>query len=142
MVVVNLYIKTYFESKGIIHRLSCPKTPKQNGLAKCYHRQVIDIGLMFTAHSSIPSQFWIATFYIVVYLFNWLPTSIIQGQSPYEVLFQHLPSYSFLKIFCYTCYPYLTLLVDQNLINSIWYVFLGYSLNNKGYLNFDLKNGR
>lgn len=50
---LNHSLMSYFISHGIIHCLSCPGTPKQNGMAEQRHRHIIDIDLILMAHSSL-----------------------------------------------------------------------------------------
>ncbi|KAG8488706.1 hypothetical protein CXB51_016682 [Gossypium anomalum] len=84
---------------GIQHRISCPHTSEQNGVAERKHRQVVDMGLTLLAQASIPLQFWSYAFAHAVHLSNRLPTPILQQCSPYEKFYNLKPSYSQLKVF-------------------------------------------
>lgn len=105
----NHTLKDYFSSHIIPHRLSCPRAPEKNGIAKRQHRHVAKTSLTLLAHSSVPSQFWTATFHTVVYLINRLPTSVLHNKSPYELVHGSCSSYTSLKVFSCACYPHLTL---------------------------------
>jgi len=61
--------KHYLLTKGIIHQMSCPYTPKQNGLVERKHRHILEttITLFQTAH--LPSKFWVM---LVLLPFIWL----------------------------------------------------------------------
>jgi len=53
---LNHSFKQYFLTKGIVHHISCPYTPEQNGLAERKHRHILEtaITLLQTAH--LPSK--------------------------------------------------------------------------------------
>lgn len=54
---VNQSLKDYFTSKYIIHHISCPGIPTQNGLAELHHRHIVETGLTLMAHSLVPPKF-------------------------------------------------------------------------------------
>lgn len=88
---VNSVFKTCFQSNGITHRLSCPGTPEQNGMAERRHRQIVEIALTLMAHASVPHQYWAVTFQTATFLINRLPTSILNKKSPHEMLLEYNP---------------------------------------------------
>jgi hypothetical protein len=47
-------LNTYLKFVGIHHRVSCPHTHKQNGVAERKHRHIVEIGLALLAHSTLP----------------------------------------------------------------------------------------
>ncbi|KAG8486151.1 hypothetical protein CXB51_019512 [Gossypium anomalum] len=67
---------------GIQHRVTCPHTLKQNGVAEKKHRQIVDMGLTLLAQATLPFKFWSYAFTHGVHLVNRLPTPILQKQSP------------------------------------------------------------
>ena len=50
-------LKTYFEQNGIIHRLSCPHTSKQNDIIERKHRHIVELGLTVLAQASLPLKY-------------------------------------------------------------------------------------
>ncbi|KAG8472240.1 hypothetical protein CXB51_034481 [Gossypium anomalum] len=84
---------------GIQHRVTCPHTSEQNGVAERKQQ---------------------------------LPTPVLHNQSPYEMLYQVRPSYSYLRVFGCACYPCLRPYHRHNLeFQSSQYVFLGVVSNQK-----------
>jgi len=61
--------------------------------------------LLHTAH--MPHNLWVEAFCTAISLINRLPTPILQGTSPYKLLFGVSPDYTFLRVFGCICYPYL-----------------------------------
>ncbi|KAA3483629.1 Retrovirus-related Pol polyprotein from transposon TNT 1-94 [Gossypium australe] len=84
---------------GIHHRLSYPHISKQNGLVERKHRHIVDTGLTLLSQANMPMHLWAHAFISVVYIINRLPTSVLTGRSPYEVLHKTVPSYMHLKVF-------------------------------------------
>ena len=71
-------------------------------------------------------------------LINRLPTPLLENKSPYEILFQRLPDYSFLKPFGCACFPnFVATSANKLQPRSVECVFLGYAPQTKGYRCFD-----
>ena len=129
---------SFFTSNGILHRLTCPYTSQQNGVAERKHRHVMDIGLSLLAQSRLPSSFWVDAFLTAIFLINHLPTPILNHESPYSKLFQRSPDYSQLRSFGCVCYPLLRPYSSHKLaFRSKICLFLGYSSHHKGYHCYD-----
>ena len=127
-------LKTYFEQNGIIHRLSCPHTSKQNGIIERKHRHIVELGLTLLAQASLPLKYWPDAFSTAVFLINRLPTEVLKQKCPYEFLFNSKPNYSQLKVFGCLCFPHLRPYNKHKLdFRSSPCTFLGYSSKHKGY---------
>ncbi|KAG8491206.1 hypothetical protein CXB51_014365 [Gossypium anomalum] len=99
-----------FADHSIIHRLSCPHTSEQNGVAERKHRHIVETGLTL------------------------LPTLVLQGQSPYQKLYGCAPTYDHLWVFGCCCFLYLRPFQLHKLdFRSQACTFLGYSSQHKGY---------
>jgi transposase InsO family protein len=49
--------KDYLSQSGILHRLSCPHTSQQNGIAERKHRHIVEVGLTLLAQSGLSPKF-------------------------------------------------------------------------------------
>jgi len=137
---INTVLQNHFAAHGIIHRLSCPGTPEQNGLAERRHRHVVDTGRTLMAHASVPIKYWSAAFRTAVFLINRLPSSAIKYKSPHELVFGSSPSLDFLRVFGCSL---LSLFGRSKLdYKSVCCVFIGYSANHKGYYCLEPHSGR
>ena len=140
---VNIPTSTLCNSLGIHHRLSCPHTPEQNGLAERKHRHISEMARTLLLSGHVPLNLWVEAVSTAVYLINRLPTPILQWDSPFSRLFGYSPCYSDLRVFGCACYPHLGAYVTNKLLpRSIECVFLGYSARHKGYRCLDPDTGR
>lgn len=77
-----------------------------------------------------------------MYLINWLPTIILNGKTPYELLYHTQPSLNHLRVFGCLCYA--TTLVHGNKFSASAKpaAHLGYSETQKGYKLLDLSTNQ
>ena len=127
-------LSKYLTQQGISHRISCPHTPAQNGTAERKHRHIVETALSLLRHASVPLKFWDEAVSTAVYLINWLPTSILQNRSPYQLIHNREPTYSLLKSFGCSCYPCLRPYASTK-FDSLFErcIFLGYNKFHLGY---------
>ncbi|KAG8500677.1 hypothetical protein CXB51_002847 [Gossypium anomalum] len=123
-----------FANQGIIHRVSCPHTSEQNGVAERKHRHIVETGLTLLAQANLPMDYWGYAFCSAVHLINRLPTSVLDGKTPFQSLFGRAPTYDHLRVFGCCCFLYLSPFAKHKLkFRSQPSTFLGYSLRHKGY---------
>ncbi|KAG8492772.1 hypothetical protein CXB51_010240 [Gossypium anomalum] len=119
---------------GIPHRITCPHTSEQNGVAECKHRHIVETGLTLLAQANLPMVYWGYAFCTAVHLINRLPTPVLGGKTPYQCLFGSIPTYDHLRVFGCYFFPYLRPFIKHKLdFRSQPSTFLGYSSQHKGY---------
>jgi hypothetical protein len=119
--------------------MSCPYTSPQNGKAECIIHSVNNVIRTLLIQSSLLGHYWAEGLHTATYLLNHLPTTAIQAAYPHLALFGSAPSYEHLRIFGCTCYPNTTVTAPYKLSPcSTRCVFLGYSVDHKGYRCLDL----
>jgi hypothetical protein len=130
--------KLYLSQNGIFHRLTCPHTSQQNGIAERKHRHIVELGLTLLAQLGLPSKHWVDSFLTSVYLINRLPTPVLKNASPFSKLFGTPPKYSALKSFGCLCFPLLRPYTTHKLsFRSKPCIFIGYCASQRGYRCFD-----
>ena len=130
--------KTHLRNSSIHHQLSCPYTPAQNGRTERKHRHVTETGLALFFHSHLSSRFWVDAFSTAAYIINRLPTPLLGGKSPFELLYGYTPHYDNFHPFGCCVYPYLRDYMPNKLSpRSIPCIFLGYSSAHKGFRCLD-----
>ncbi|KAM6542216.1 hypothetical protein CsatB_006663 [Cannabis sativa] len=92
------------------------------------------MGLTLLAQAKMPLKYWSDAFQTSVYLINRLPTVVLKGKSPFEVLYSKVPDYKFLKVFGSACFPCLRPYQTHKFqYHSVKCLNLGYSEVHKGY---------
>ena len=133
----------HFKEQGIIHRISCPHSPAQNGTTERKHRHIVETTLSLMHHASLPHQFWDEAVCTSVYLINCLPTPNLDKKSPFYLVHHQEPDYKLLKSFGCACYPCLHSYTISKLdTRSERCIFLGYSAFHHGYRCLSLTSGR
>ena len=71
----------------IIHQSSCPDTPSQNGVAKRKNWHLLEIAraLLFQMH--VLKTFWADAVSTACFFINRIPSSVLNSEIPYRVLF-------------------------------------------------------
>lgn len=140
---MSLRFQSLLKTSGIMHQISCPYTPEQNGCAERKHRHLVETGLTLLFNASMPLKYWADAFATATYLINRHPMKQLQLTSPWQKLFKLPPAYSSLRVFGCACYPWLRPYTPHKLDpRSKRCVFLGYTLNHKGYKCLDITTGR
>ena len=135
---ISKEFKSYLSTCGILHQLSCPYTPQQNGLVERKHRHIIETTITLLSKASLPFQFWSYAVQLAIFLINLLPIATLQFHSPYFLLYHSQPDLHQLRIFGCACYPLLRPYTSHKLEpRTKECIFLGYSSVSKGYLCFD-----
>uniref|UniRef100_A0A2N9J940 Integrase catalytic domain-containing protein n=1 Tax=Fagus sylvatica TaxID=28930 RepID=A0A2N9J940_FAGSY len=125
--------------KGILHQLTCPQTPEQNGVAERKNRHIMSIVRCLLCGMHVPKSYWHMAVLTAVYLMNRTPSRVLHGTAPLQflkpdcALFQILP-----RVFGCTCFVQNRSPTRTKLDNkSIRCIFLGYSTMSKAYRCYD-----
>ena len=101
----NTAFHNFFSSNGIVVRFSCPHTSQQNGRSKRMIRTINNSIRTLLFQARLSPTYWVEALHTAVHLLNILPSSSIQNQVPYTLLYHKKPSYHHLKTFGCLCFP-------------------------------------
>ncbi|KAK2993459.1 hypothetical protein RJ640_005153 [Escallonia rubra] len=127
--------QNYMNQHGILHQSSCTDTPAQNGVAERKNRHLLETARALLFQMKVPKPFWADAISTACFLINRMPSTVLNGDVPYSVLFPTKPLFPVEpRIFGSTCFvrdvrPHLTKLDPK----ALKCVFLGYSRLQKGY---------
>lgn len=94
-----MVLTLFFRQQGIQHQTSCVDTPKQNGRVERKHRHILNVAHALLFQANLPVTFWGESILTAAYLINRTPTLLLQGQTPYSLLYGIAPSYEDLRTF-------------------------------------------
>ncbi|GJV26785.1 ribonuclease H-like domain-containing protein [Tanacetum coccineum] len=135
---VNQYVNKFCADKGVIHQTCCAYTPQQNGIAERKHRHLLNVARSLMFQGGIPLRMWSECILTATYLINRLPSSMLNGKSPYEMIYRKCPSLSHLRFFGCLCFATLINSSDKFGSRSKKWVLIGYSSVKKGYRLYSL----
>jgi len=94
----------FFATTGITHQTSCVETPQQNGVVERKHKHLLEVSRALLFQAALPLRFWGEYVLTATHIINRMPTKILKGKTPYEVLHGSPPAYNHLKVFGCLCF--------------------------------------
>lgn len=95
----NSQVVDILQSLGILHQSSCTYVPQQNGVVERKHRHILGIARSLRFQSGLPVRFWGECAHTSIHLINRLPSTVLEGKTPYELLYHAPPPLAHLRIF-------------------------------------------
>ncbi|KAL4323650.1 hypothetical protein GQ457_11G006340 [Hibiscus cannabinus] len=130
----ELRFSELFSTLGILHQFSCVETPQQNSVVERKHQHLLAVARALFFQARVPTRFWGDCVLTATYVINRLPSKVLDGKSPYELLNSCMPSYSHLKVFGCLCFvSTLKASRDKFTERALAGVFIGYAPGTKGY---------
>ncbi|GJT58849.1 retrovirus-related pol polyprotein from transposon TNT 1-94 [Tanacetum coccineum] len=129
---VNKDLTDYYESVGITHEKTVPRTPQQNGVVERRNRTLVEAARTMLIFSKAPLFLWHSCATAVTPKTE--PYTSLYNKTPYELVHDKKPDLSFLRIFGALCYP----TNDSEDLGKLKAkadigFFVGYAPNRKGY---------
>ncbi|KAK8952168.1 hypothetical protein KSP39_PZI004103 [Platanthera zijinensis] len=131
----SLLMQEFYQSEGIRHTFSAPRTPQQNGVAERKNRTLIESATTLLTDAHLPLSFWVEAVNTSNYVLNRSLIHKLKGKTPYELLKGKKPKVDYFKNFGCICYIHNN---DKKYIAKFQAkadegVFLGYSMISKAY---------
>jgi hypothetical protein len=81
---INKAFSRYLSEHGIIHQLTIPYCPQQNGVAERFNQTLINMARCMLIGSNLPTAFWGESTITASYILNHCPSSALHFKSPLE----------------------------------------------------------
>ncbi|CAI7903208.1 unnamed protein product [Closterium sp. NIES-54] len=135
----------FLDGKGIIHDLTCPYTPEQNGMAEREMCSIVEAVRTMLLHMGVQHHWWHLALAQAVWVRNRVEhASLPSGVTPYELAFRRKPDVSMVRVWgCMLQY-----MVPQSqrrgklVPKARWGLHLGVSAASKGWTVLDLESNR
>ncbi|CAI7840432.1 unnamed protein product [Closterium sp. NIES-53] len=89
----------FLNEKGIIHDLTCPFTPEQNGMAEREMRSIVEAVWMMLLHMGVQHHWWHLALSQAVWVRNLVENASLPScVTPYELVFRHKPDVSMVRV--------------------------------------------
>ena len=103
---INSQLNEFYSNHGILLHTSCVGTPQQNGRVEHKHRNILEVARALRLQASLPLDFWGECVQAAIFLINRTPTTLLNGKSPFDILFGSSPDLSILRTFGCLCYAH------------------------------------
>lgn len=103
---VNKRMQSYFKDKGIIHQLTAPYTPEQNGVAERKNRSLMEMARCMLYDADMNIKFWAEAVNNANYIQNRLSSAAVRV-TPYELWFGKSPNLSHVHVFGAVAYVHI-----------------------------------
>lgn len=135
---------TYFDSTDILHQSSCVDTPCLNGVAERKTRHLFETARVLLFQKKVPNKFWVDAISTTCFLINHMPSTVLNGDIPYNVLFPNKSLFSLEpRVFDSTCYVHdVRPHVIKLDFKALKCAFLGYPHLQKRYQCYSLQLNR
>jgi transposase InsO family protein len=132
----------WLESKGVIHEVTAPYTPEQNGKAERAVRTIKEGARTMLIDSCLKPKYWAAAVRNFVYVRNRTLTQVSKKKTPFELFYGTVPKVDHLRVFGCVAYAQI-----PSKHQSTWHpkttkcVMIGHAQDDeeptKGYLLYD-----
>lgn len=129
----NKRMNFFLAQNGIVHQSSTVYTPQQNGVVERKHRHLLNVARSLMFQGGVPLRFWSEAVSTATYLINRTPSSILDGKSPFELIYGSVPNLKHLRTFGCLCFTTRLNVTDKFAVKSDKCVLIGFSNVKKAY---------
>jgi transposase InsO family protein len=140
---VNQQMSNFLKVNGIIHQISIPYNPQQNGLSERVNRTVVEKARTMLQDAGMSRAYWGEAVSTAIYLKNHSPTTALNNKIPEEVWTGKKVNLAHLRVF--GCRAHVLIPKEKRTKldpKTETCVFVGYSEQHKGYRLINPRNPR
>src|SRR5260221_2237072 len=132
----------FLRDNGIHSRNSVPHVHQQNGRAERFNRTLMDKAQAMRLDTCLPPSWWEFVVNTATHLYNHTPVRRLNWRTPYELVYNEVPSIGHLHVFGCGAYVHIPADVRKDKLapRGELMIFLGYPDGVKGYLFMRLPN--
>ncbi|GJW89161.1 retrovirus-related pol polyprotein from transposon TNT 1-94 [Tanacetum coccineum] len=135
---VNKTLYDYYESVGIFHQKTVPRTPQQNGVVERQNQTLVEAARTMLIFSKAPMFLWAEAVATACYTQNRSLIHTRHDKTPYELVHNKKPDLTFFRVFGALCYP----TNDSENLGKLQPradigIFIGYAPSRKGYIIYN-----
>lgn len=117
-------------------------TPQQNRRVERKHMHILNSACALRFQVNLPVEFWDFCALTAAYLINRTPTKLLQGKTPFEMIYHRSPPMDHLRVFGCVCYVHNQKhRGDKFESRSNQSIFIGYPFAKKGWRVYNLETG-
>ncbi|GJV18632.1 retrovirus-related pol polyprotein from transposon TNT 1-94 [Tanacetum coccineum] len=135
---VNQVLTEYYESVGIFHQKSVPRTPQQNGVVERQNHTLVEAAETMLIFFKSPMFLWAEVVATACYTQNRSLIHTRHNKTLYELVHDKKPDLTFFRVFGALCYP----TNDSEDLGQLQPtadigIFVGYAPSRKGYIIYN-----
>ena len=89
---MNQNLSNFLKDNDVVHELTCVDLPQQNGVAERKNRHLLEVARALLFQMFIPKSYWGEVVLTATYLINRLPSRVLNGVSPTQLMTTFYPS--------------------------------------------------
>jgi len=97
--LVNKKVKSWAAQKGITIKTTAPHSPSQHGAVEHFNWTILELACAMLIAKNLPTFLWDKAVADTIYLWNQVPTWVLQGMTPYKAWNGKKPDISHLREF-------------------------------------------
>ena len=138
---VGKAMQQYLDEQGILHNLTTPYTPQQNGRAERLNRTLVELARTILHHAGLDNGFWGAAVTYANWVRNRMGSKCLGGESPYRVLYGEVPDVSMARVWgCMAQYWVPDAQRSKLDPKARWGVFIGVAEKSKAWILWDVES--
>lgn len=131
----------FCNEKGIMHNVSTPRNPQQNGVVERKNRSLVELARSMLNETNLPKYIWADVVDTSYYVMNYVLIQSILNRTPHELYKRRNPNISYFHVLGCKCFIH-----NYEKDNHVKFdtradegIFIGYSISSKAFRVYNIK---